>query len=121
VLGPTAGKRSTREIEEIRAFITKHHGKPIRVWNYCVSHCELELRLRHSGEPCKNDGPWLNTVIYCAGTRSIQLPTFGWDSSVEIGIEAEKYGYFFVLTDRMANVRVECDLISVYFDVEPEF
>lgn len=121
LLGPTAGKRSTRDIDEIRAFLTQHHGKPIRIWNYCVSHCELELRLRHSGEPCKNDEPWLNTVIYCGGTRLIRLPTSAWESAVEIGVEAGKYGDVFVLTDSASSVRVECDVMRLYFDVEPGY
>ena len=121
VLGPTAGKESTRDVNQIREFVQEHHGKPVRVWNYCVSHCELELRLRHSGEPCKRDEPWLNTVIYCGATKLIQLPTSGWDSSIQIDVVADEYGDVIELTDEPANVRIRCGMMRLYFDVEPGY
>ena len=121
ILGPTYGKESTRDIDEITSFITQHHGKPIRVWNYCVSHCELELRLRHSGAPCENKEPWLNTVIYCTGTDLIRLPTSAWDSSMTVETIDGKYGPVYVLCDLPTDVRVECRGIRLYFDVEPGY
>lgn len=48
---PTYGKRNTRDIDEINAFLQDNKGVPVRLWNYSVSHSELELRLRHSGGP----------------------------------------------------------------------
>ena len=119
VPGETEGKRSTDDIDEIRAFLALHHGKPIRIWMYSVSHCELELRLCHLGGACQSGEPWLNTVIYCGDTRFIQLPTSQWSSAVEVGIEPDDYGEMFVLTDRAAGVRIACRLIHLYFDVQP--
>ena len=119
--GPTSGKKSTRELDEIARFITEHHGKAIRLWNYCVSHCELELRLRHSGAPCESKEPWLNTVIYCAATKYIQVPTSAWDSAMVIETKDTKYGIQYILVDVPSNVRIECSMLTLYFDVEPGY
>ena len=115
VSGSTLGKKGTRDIDEMAAFITKNHGKPIKLWDYCVSHKELELRLRHSEEP------WLNTVIYCAGTEHIRLPTSAWNCSMTVKRTEGEDGPLFVLSDLAADVHVECRGLTLYFDVERGF
>ncbi len=118
VFVPTYGKRSTRDVVEINAFLQEHEGAPVRLWNYIVSHCELELRLRHSGGPNRPETPWLNTVIYCSATEAIHLPTSEWPCglTVESGGMGDSSGY--VLVDAGADARVECGSLALYFDVE---
>jgi len=119
VYGATNGKQSTRDLDDISAFLTKHHGKSVRLWNYFVSHCELEMRLRHSGGPDESKEPWLNTVINCTSTEQIRLPTFEWDSALTIEAFEGKYSPVYVLSDLSAEVRIECGGIRLYFDIEP--
>ena len=85
-----------------------------------VSHCELELRLRHSGGPNEPESPWLNTVIYCSGTDAIQVPTSKWPCRLFVESQDGSDGSIRVLTDRQTDVRIECGSVALYFDVEVE-
>ena len=122
ITSPTAGKNSTRDLDEIKAFITKHHGRKIRLWRYNVSHCELELRLRHSGDPGTNsEEPWLNTLIYCSADE-ISLPTLSWENYLRIESESYTYGERLVITDdRSPDIMIKCHILSLYFDLEGHF
>ncbi len=123
ILSPLVEAESTRDIPTINAFLRAHHGKPIRLWNYRVSHCELELRLRHSGGPNQPEQDWRNTLIYCAMTEWIQVPTLGWESSLIIQEDesSSSIGSRYHLLDTPANVRITCDLVTCYFDIEPGY
>jgi hypothetical protein len=118
VFVPTYGKRRTSDIPEINAFLQSNKGAPIRLWSYVVSHCELELRLRHSGGPNNPETPWLNTVIYCSGTDAIQVPTSEWPCGLIVESRDGPDGPICVLTDSNTDVRIECGSVALYFDVE---
>ena len=122
IASPTAGKSATRDLDEIRAFIAKHHGRRIRLWRYNVSHCELELRLRHSGDPgTASHEPWLNTLIYCSADE-ISLPTLSWENHLRIETETHEFGERLVITDEQTpNILIKCNLLSLYFDLEGDF
>ena len=116
VFVPTYGKRRTNDLAEINAFFEQCRRAPVRLWQYFVSHCELELRLRHSGGPDRKDEPWLNTVIYCSGTDLIHLPTSQWPCGLNVapmGTNGDS-----ALTDADADVRIECGNVMLIFDVE---
>jgi hypothetical protein len=120
VPGATSGKESTRDLKTINTFIQQHHGKPIRLWGYHESHCELELRLRHSGVYGNSEEPWRNTVIYCAATRSIQDPTSEWKSTMVVeACDDAELGTLYTLIDAPSNVRIESGMLAMYFDVAP--
>lgn len=120
VPGATLGKESTRDLNKINNFLKEHLGKPIRLWQYCVSHCELELRLRHSGTPGNSEEPWRNTLLYCAATRKIQVPTSQWKSAMVVeACDDAEFDKLYTLVDVASNVRIECGMLAVYFDVDP--
>jgi hypothetical protein len=119
ITSPLSDAQSTRDIPTINAFLRAHHGKPIRLWDYQLSHCELELRVRHSGGP--NQPDWHNTLLYCSMTEFIQAPTLGWESALEIREEETERGHLYILLDEPANVRIECRMLTCYFDVEPGY
>jgi len=118
----TTGRRSTSDLEEIKAFIATHQGRRIRLWRYNVSHCELELRLRHSGDPgTSSTEPWLNTLIYCSADE-ISLPTHSWENYLQIETEKYEIGERLVITDKKTpSVLIKCHLLSLYFDLEGQF
>lgn len=118
---------STHNINEMNVFLQKHRGKPMALWNYSVSHSELEIRLAHSGGPNQTDEPWLNAMIFCSATESILLPNLRWSCNLMI---EEKHNVFetpngsfsldyYVLVDEPANIRIQCRSVGMYFDIKP--
>ncbi len=116
-----ADKEVTRDIDRMNDFLNRHVGREIAIWFYSVSHSELELRLRHSGDPGspKSIEPWRNTVIYCGATDRIILPKMRWECSLEIRSHSNRYGIKYILEDKQAEVVIECRMVTMYFDVEP--
>ncbi len=117
----------TREINEINLFFQKHHGKHMALWGYSVSHSELEIRLVHSGGPNRSDEPWLNTLILCSATESIQMPNLRWSCNLIVEVKQKIYetpnGQFsldyYLLIDKPANIQIQCGSVGMYFDIKP--
>jgi hypothetical protein len=111
----------------MNVFLQKHRGKPMALWNYSVSHSELELRLTHSGGPNQTDEPWLNTMIFCSATESILLPNLRWSCNLMIEVKQNiletPNGPFsldyYVLVDEPANIQIQCRGVGMYFDIKP--
>lgn len=118
---------STRDVEEMNMFLQSQRGKPMALWNYSVSHSELEIRLTHSGGPNQTDKPWLNTMIFCSATESILLPNLRWLCNLIIEIKHNVLETpngpfsldYYVLVDEPANSRIQCRSVGMYFDIKP--
>ena len=117
----------THDVKEINEFLRKHRGKPMALWNYSVSHSELELRLTHSGGPNRSDEQWLNTMIFCSATESIQIPDLRWSCNMNIEVKHNTYktpnGPFtldnYLLVDKPAKIQIQCRSVGMYFDMKP--
>jgi len=119
--------RYTHEVKVMNEFLRRHREKPMALWNYSVSHSELELRLNHSGGPNRLDEPWLNTMIFCSATESIQLPELRWLCHLNIEVKHNTYKTpngpftldYYLLIDKPAKIQIQCRSVSMHFDIKP--
>jgi hypothetical protein len=105
------------QLDDVRKALIKLGGNPVRLWNYSVSHCELQLRVY----PPTQDDQKNNVVIMCADTRLIRVPTEDWALNLRLEKTEDQYGELYVLSDEQADVRIVCGMIGVYHDMEAKF
>lgn len=113
VFKPRAIRRAVSDMEQVKEVIKQMRGKRVRLWDYCVSHCELQLLVadNKASESARNP---VNTLILCAATEHITVPTSGWYADMHLEQFEEKYGSVYRLIDESAGVSICCGLICIY-------
>jgi hypothetical protein len=112
VFKPRAVRPPITDFDKVKEALASLHGHSVRLWDYCVSHCELILRVAHSAanELVRSE----NTVIMCAATHYIKVPTDGWHADLSLEQFEGKYGKLYRISDEKAGVYIECGLICLY-------
>jgi hypothetical protein len=103
-------KRLT-DVGDIQAEFDRWRGCAVRLGSYCVSHSELEFRMRLPDAS--------NLMILCAATERIVTQTEEWQAALSVSQLPTKRGTLTVLLDESAGLRVECHLLVVYCNVPP--
>ena len=105
--------------EEVRAALGRMRGLKVRLWDYCVSHMVLQIRVAHP--PADASGNHANALIACGGTFHIAAPTLGWVADFSLEVSEGKYGEYFVLLDETAGVRIECKNLFLYENLPAQY
>ena len=110
---PRAVRPAITEVADIKRVLEQLQGKTIRLWDYCVSHCELQLRVAHSSADALVRNP-VNTLILCGATEFITLPTDSWKADLSLEQSEDHYRKIYRLSDKEADVLVVCRFICIY-------
>jgi hypothetical protein len=99
------------EIARLSEVLANLRGATATVWEYTASHETLTLRFQH---PTKTG----NTHLVCRGCRRIELSPHWLHSEFEASEIEPKW---ILLVDKAASARIECRLVGVQHDVEPNY
>ena len=100
--------------EEIKSTLEKLKGHNMRLWDYCVSHCVLQIRVAHCPPNSKNSENRKNSIIYCSGTEKVNISTFDWYADLTLEIDQKGIGKVCRLIDEKADVYIQCANIGIY-------
>ena len=101
-----------RDLEEIRSVLDTLKGNIIRLWDYSVSHCELQFRFAYHSKGVEEER--FNTILMCADTDRVECGTYGWNSALTLTSFEGKYSTRYLLKDEKANVCVDAGLVVIY-------
>lgn len=106
-------RRAVSELTEINEILKLEQGRDVRLWDYLISHSELELRFAHHATGVE-DEPRHNTVIICADTKRIVCGTRAWPSQLLVDSYEGEYGIRYLLRDTAAGVEIDCGVVAIY-------
>lgn len=105
--------RGESDVDIINAELNRTRGWKARLWSYCASHSELEIRLQRPGE---------NLTLMCIGSFSISTPVY-WTSTLAIAQQKDDIynRTVFLIQDEPAEVVVKCWMVRLFYNVPPVY
>ncbi len=106
-------RKAIHDLDDIRKILKQEEGRDVRLWDYSISHAELQLRFAHHATGIEGE-PRYNTVIMCADTKRINCGTRAWPSQLSAETDEGEYGIRYLLRDLVAGVEIDCGLLVIY-------
>lgn len=106
-------RQAISDLDSIKRILKDEEGRDVRLWDYSISHSELQLRFAHHATGIEDD-PRYNTVLMCADTKRIVCGTKTWSSKLFVEAFESMYGIRYLLTDTTAGVEIDCGLLVLY-------